>query len=49
MRNVNCLAESAIIFLIKTAQDNGHCKENEERAHNTCCIGEKVEIKDYSS
>ncbi len=44
MRNVNWLAESAIILLI-TAQDNGHCKENEERAHKTHCIGEKVEIK----
>ncbi len=44
MRNLNCFAESAII-----AQDNGHCKENEERAHKTHCIGDKVEIKDYSS
>ena len=31
MRNVNCLAESAIILLINS-QDNVHCKENEERA-----------------
>ncbi len=41
MRNLNCFAESAII-LFKTM---ANCKENDERAHKTYCIGEKVEIK----
>ncbi len=42
------MAESAIILLI-LLKTMANCKENEERAHKTHCIGEKVEIKDYSS
>ena len=37
MHNVNCLAESAIILLLR--------KRRESSQESTHCIGEKVEIK----
>ena len=43
MRNVNCLAESAIILLINCSRPLQ--RKRRERAHKTHCIGENVEIK----